>query len=75
MNTRLDISDLNQYQVTIIENEFKKLSKSELAKSVKWYKDRIREIDNGTFNVTRYLNERIRFWFTEYRFVINKMNL
>lgn len=55
------------------EGFFCKLSRLDEKKrdeEIKWYVDRIKEIDNGTFDVVRFLYHPIRFWFNEYRHVI-----
>jgi len=53
-----------------IYGELKDKSQEDRKESIGWIKKRLYEIDNLLFDSKRYLNEGIRFWFEEYRYVV-----
>lgn len=65
--------NVNTNIATQYEDKILSMAPADREKEIKWVTDRLAEIDGGTFDVKRYLDNPIRFWFEEYRFVINKI--
>ena len=73
--TEEDLKYIHWDYVEQLKQQILSLSKGEQDREINWIKNQLSQIDQGTFDVSKNINNPIRFWRNEYKEVLKHFNV